>query len=276
MNLAPFEREQLIWHGLVERGVYFDKDDEFTYLKYTIPFTEWQDRIATDTLFFWINRRSFIPEGVSATRDSSSSLTVNERYRQVKKTYSKIDAAYFGYPDFTHIFSPLGQLTGIFLMSEIPHVWRVIQHVSLGPDTRVVDLGSGLGNVVALFAVHNILSVTGWEMDYKLYWSSRQIVSERLAAVLRAQSVGFKNTNIFEEDWSSYDVLFYYWNSIFADLKPLFFEKLKEVKPGAQLIVFDPMPQVQEEFTEYAPSFELQQIVRERFWRTEHANIYRR
>lgn len=77
------------------------------------------------------------------------------------------------------------------------------------PGQRFLDLGSGDGRVVFLAALLGA-HATGIEYDGTLHRLAEQ-ARDRLAHLVPTDRARLKQGDFFKEDFSRYDVLFYYW-----------------------------------------------------------------
>lgn len=119
-------------------------------------------------------------------------------------------------------------LTAPFFISSIKDMLAMFELADLGPEDKVVDLGSGDGRVV-LAASRVAKSAVGIEINPFLTLFSR------FMAVMSANGkIKFKNKDMFKENLKKYNVVFIY-------LLPSSLEKLKqklqtELEPGTRVV----------------------------------------
>jgi protein-L-isoaspartate O-methyltransferase len=197
--------------------------------------------------FAWtLDRNTLSPVAVVNNNDfqkafnenSKQVFALDERIERIKRVYSTIteEDAYEGFTwtlDAENYYKPIG----IFLVSDIDEVNEIVNILPVGKDTKVCELGSGIGNVSALFAARGA-NVIGYEIDQKLVWVSNNI-AETLKGVIDPEKLNFERANFLSKDLSQYDIIFYYWNSLVLEFKDQLQDKLlKQLKPGALLVVF--------------------------------------
>ncbi|MBU0634655.1 MAG: class I SAM-dependent methyltransferase [Candidatus Omnitrophica bacterium] len=165
--------------------------------------------------------------------------TLEEKIRKIKELYEEEITIMDAYPGFTRTIDDKGRDIGIFLVSDADDVNKIIDILPINSQTKVCDLGSGIGNVCCLFSIRGVKKVIGYEIDKKLVGLSEWIVKSRLAEIIDKNNIEFKRKDFLKEDLTDFDIIFYWWNGLLSDYLPEFKEKLiKELKPGALLVVF--------------------------------------
>ncbi|MFH1062785.1 MAG: hypothetical protein V1747_07900 [Candidatus Omnitrophota bacterium] len=164
---------------------------------------------------------------------------LNNKIKSIKQVYSMITEL-DAYPGFTRMLdSDDGYRDiGIFLVSDLDEVNKIINILPVDKHSEVCELGSGIGNVSALFAARGA-NVIGYEIDQKLVWLSNNIAQIDLKDILAPERIKFERANFLSKDLSKFDIIFYYWNSMVSEYKDELQNKiLKELKPGALLVLF--------------------------------------
>lgn len=111
---------------------------------------------------------------------------------------------------------------------------------------RFLDLGSGDGRVVFLAALRGARA-TGIEYDRTLHRVARRC-RRKLAESLPADRIELRRGDFFQEDWSRYDVIFYYVDGSFNQ-SGIQRKLLDELRDDALLLLYhpqEPFPGVEE------------------------------
>lgn len=118
-----------------------------------------------------------------------------------------------------------------FVPTHKERVEKAIKLIGLGPNQKIIDLGSGDGRVLIAAAKKGAKSY-GSEINPLLVWRTKfKIKKEGL------QSVAFCNWKSFwSQDLSSFDVVFVY--GISHIMKWLERKLQRELKPGAKVVSF--------------------------------------
>ena len=119
---------------------------------------------------------------------------LNEKIKKIKQVYRGITIE-DAYPGFTRTIDKEGRDVGIFLVSEIEEVDKIIDFLPIDSTTKACDLGSGIGQVCSLFAARGAQTV-GFEIDEKLVALSNWITKKQLSGVIDPEKIEFRRTNI--------------------------------------------------------------------------------
>ena len=109
------------------------------------------------------------------------------------------------------------------------------------PGARFLDLGSGDGRVVFMAAAMGARA-TGIEFNRGLHRLARD-ARGRLGDILDIDRAELKRGDFFEEDFSGYDVFFYFGSGSSAE-SALFAKLRREMRGDAVLILAHPQGQV--------------------------------
>lgn len=122
-------------------------------------------------------------------------------------------------------------LTQVPLYNSRPHVWQAVtEHLPLKENLRFLDIGSGLGGLLAyMAATRRDVSVTGIEAAPLPFWISKiRLSSKSNARVCWG--------DFWQHNLADYDVVFAYLSPV---AMPALWEKArKEMRPGALLISY--------------------------------------
>jgi SAM-dependent methyltransferase len=122
---------------------------------------------------------------------------------------------------------------GLFYPSFLDELLPAMQ-AAVRPGAGFLDLGSGDGRVVFLAAVLGARA-TGIEYDRSLHHLAGMAL-DRLAPLVPRERVTLKRGDFFREDWSRYDVVFYFGDGTY-DERPMMDKLRRELPAGARLLL---------------------------------------
>jgi SAM-dependent methyltransferase len=134
---------------------------------------------------------------------------------------------------------------GLFYPARLEEVLPALEALA-GEGVRFLDLGSGDGRVVFLAALTGARA-TGIEYDRTLHRVARDC-RRALEKMLPLQRIELRHGDFFREDWSRYDVIFYYVDGSFNQTG-IQQKLLRELREDALLLLYhpqEPFPGVEE------------------------------
>jgi len=125
---------------------------------------------------------------------------------------------------------------GLFYPARLEEVLPALE-VLAGEGVRFLDLGSGDGRVVFLAALTGA-NATGIEYDRTLHRVARRC-RRALEGILPLERIELRRGDFFEEDWSRYDVIFYYVDGSFNQ-SGIQHKLVDELRDDARLLLYHP------------------------------------
>lgn len=118
-----------------------------------------------------------------------------------------------------------------YVRSSYEDTLQLLDKVSVTPDTKFYDLGSGDGRVVFLVEKLYGSRAVGYELTFWTHWQAR------LRQRLTRSSVQLHRKNFFKESWADADVIYCF---LYPPLMRSIEEKfLADCKPGTVLVTRD-------------------------------------
>ncbi|MDD4940035.1 MAG: 2,3-bisphosphoglycerate-independent phosphoglycerate mutase, partial [Candidatus Omnitrophica bacterium] len=126
---------------------------------------------------------------------------------------------------------------GVFKGSPLTRIAGILKFLEVKPGEKFLDLGSGDGRVVFLANALCGANSTGVEIDERLL-NKAELARGRLIekGIVNPERIKFVKGDFLQEDWSAYNLLFYYSFGTFKT-DSIVEKAIREIRPGAKLVV---------------------------------------
>jgi anti-sigma regulatory factor (Ser/Thr protein kinase)/SAM-dependent methyltransferase len=159
--------------------------------------------------------------------------------RQIKKLEAYTDFVKNYRLSNPYVAGPSSRTFGTFVDSSEYILAPTVPEWQVDKDARIVDLGGGLGSfgffLASVFGFRH-LTLVEWDKS-KVEYSRKLLEALENGGLISPGSVTIKEGDFLEEDFSSYDVAYYFMGGAPETVERKIPEKLLEMKPGSSFIL---------------------------------------